>query len=91
MPRELNVTLPSEMVSFIEDEVRSGAYDTTSDAVAEALEEWMSARDAASREQRLEEIRVKVKVSLADPRPSVPIDEVRSRLKDLYERDLSER
>ncbi|EAU43162.1 hypothetical protein FP2506_09971 [Fulvimarina pelagi HTCC2506] len=71
----MSVTLPSKMVSFLEDEVRSGAYGTTSDAVAEALAEWIAARDAAARKKRLEEIRDKVAASLADPRPSVPIEE----------------
>ena len=70
----------------VERRVASGDYEDASDVIREALHA-LDERDAALDAQ----LRAQVKASLADPRPSVPIEDVFSRLHARLEQIADER
>lgn len=75
---KLSITLPSEMVRAIRDKVEAGAYASASEAIREAVRIWQHQED--EREERLTAIRSRVRRSLADPRPDVPLAEAFDRI-----------
>ena len=74
----LTVTL-GDLVEKVEERVRSGEYGSPSEVVRAGLE-------ALEREERAFEAELKAKVeeALADPRPSIPMDEVFAELRALH-------
>lgn len=74
MNEKLDITLPAEMVAVIREQVASGRYASSSEMLKDAMVSWM--RD----EQTLRGVKAKIKASLDDPRPSIPMDEAFDRL-----------
>ena len=81
----LTVTL-GDLAEKVEERVRSGEYDSPSEVVRAGLE-------ALEREERAfdAELKAKVEEAMADPRPSIPADQVFARLRArLDEREARE-
>lgn len=82
----MTVTL-GDLAEKAEQRVRSGEYDSASEVVRAGLE-------ALEREERAFNavLKTKVEEALADPRPSIPMEEVFARLRTrLDEREARER
>ena len=75
---KLSITLPREMVRVIKNKVETGTYASTSEVIREAVRVWQ--RQEEEHEERLAAIRVRVKRSLADARPDVPLAEAFDRI-----------
>jgi antitoxin ParD1/3/4 len=78
MNEKISITLPSELVEIIQEQVDSGRYDSISDVVRDVLErqDWYHAAQAD-----IDQIRQKIAEALNDPRPSISAEELRTRLK----------
>lgn len=79
MPRRtsspLTVTLPSGQKAFVEERVRAGRFASASEVVREGL------RALEREEAHLDEwMREKIRAAREDPRPSIPAEEVLTRL-----------
>lgn len=60
----MNVSLPSDMAKFIEDEVEAGGYASSSEVVREALR--LLQRDKAREAEKLAILRREINIGLAD-------------------------
>ncbi len=76
----ISITLPDDLMRLIQQKVGSGDYASASDVIAEAMRHWQD----RERDERLAGIRARVDRSLADPRPSRPINEVFDRLEQRH-------
>jgi antitoxin ParD1/3/4 len=88
MNEKLSITLPTEMVAVIKQQVDAGRYASTSDVLRAAMSRWM--RDEEDHAERIAAIRAEIAESIADPRPSLTAAEVRERL-DARARRAAER
>ena len=90
MNEKLSISLPSELVALIKEQVESGRYASTSDMLQQAVEAFIG-QDQRDSELDLEFMRMRTRQSLEDPRPSVPLKEgmvrLRMRLANLYNND----
>ena len=78
MAEKLSITLPAEMVSVINGQVKQGRFASVSEVLREAMRTWMRQEDEHA--ERIASIRGRIDRSLADPRPRVPLDEGFERL-----------
>ena len=83
---KLSVTLTAAMVRDLEASVAAGEFASTSEALRDAVRMWRDARE--ERAERLAAIRARIQASIDDPRPSLPLDEVRLRLKQTRQKRL---
>lgn len=60
----MNVSLPSDMAKFVEDEVEAGGYASSSEVVREALR--LLQRDKAREAEKLAILRREINIGLAD-------------------------
>lgn len=60
----MNVSLPSDMAKFVEDEVEGGGYASSSEVVREALR--LLQRDKAAEAEKLAILRREINIGLAD-------------------------
>jgi antitoxin ParD1/3/4 len=82
---KVSITLTPEQLRQVRQSVEKGEYASTSEAIRDALRIW--SRDRAEHEERLNAIRARIKRSLDDPRPGVPIDEAFARIEALARAD----
>ena len=73
-------TWMNEEHTMLQDSVRRGEFASESDALVAAAKAW-------EKQRTLETIRERIRLSIEDPRPSIPIDEVEAHL----ERYMAER
>jgi antitoxin ParD1/3/4 len=78
MAEKLSITLPAEMVSAINGQVKEGRFASVSEVLREAVRTWM--RQEEEHAERIASIRSRIDRSLADPRPRVSLDEAFERL-----------
>jgi antitoxin ParD1/3/4 len=78
--RTLTVTVPPEIADALHESVQSGEFASESEALSNAVQTW-------EKQRALENIRNRIKRSIEDPRPSIPIDEVEAHM----ERYMAER
>ena len=78
----INVSLPQDMLRAIRESIEAGEYASTSEAVNDALRIWL--RQRAENAERLTAIRTRVRRSLDDPRPGVPLDDAFDRIEKLH-------
>ena len=83
---KLSVTLTAAMVRDLEASVAAGEFASTSEALRDAVRMWRDARE--ERAERLAAIRARIQASIDDPRPSLPLEEVRLRLKQTRQQRL---
>ena len=78
MNEKLSITLPSELVAIIREQVDSGRYESVSDVVREALErqDW----EQELTEADVEYMREKTRRSLANPKPAHSVQETREHM-----------
>jgi antitoxin ParD1/3/4 len=81
---KLSVTITAPMAERIRAQVEAGHYGSTSEVIREALRLW------EKQQQELDLLRARVKASIEDPRPRVPLKDVRRRIKERHETALKE-
>ncbi len=78
----ISITLPDDLMRLIREEVNSGRYASAGDVVHEAMRLW---RDREREHNELiGDIRARIDRSLADPRPSRPLNDVFDRLEQRH-------
>jgi len=75
---EMTVSLPSELAEAIRHGVSRGRYASESEVMRDAIRTWL--RQEEEHEARLGSIRTRVRRSLDDPRPAVPIEDAFERI-----------
>lgn len=75
---KVSITMPPEMMRLIRDSIEAGEYASTSEVLRDAMRAWLRQRE--EHQERLESIRARVRQSLDDPRPSVPMEEAEENL-----------
>ena len=81
---KLSVTITPAMATRIRAEVDAGHYGSASEVIRDALRLW------EKRQQELDLLRARVKASIEDPRPRVPLKDMRRRIKERHEAALKE-
>lgn len=81
---KISVTITPAMAERIRAEVDAGRYGSASEVIRDALRLW------DKHQQELDLLRARVKASIEDPRPRVPIGDVRRRIKERHEAALKE-
>jgi antitoxin ParD1/3/4 len=79
---KVSITMTPEMMQVIRASVASGEYASTSEALRDAVRLWQREREEHS--ERLEAIRLRIKASVEDPRPSLAAYQVQERLNALH-------
>ena len=79
---KINITMTPELMRVIRKSVESGEFASTSEVVRDALRAWQ--RERRERAERLAAIRARIRRSINDPRPAVPIDEAFDRIEKLH-------
>jgi antitoxin ParD1/3/4 len=85
------VNLTPEQFDLVRASIEAGEFASPSEAIGDAIRVWKQAR--ADRAQRLEEIRARIRRSLADSGPDLSSSEMDAFLEGLYaaaERDESD-
>ena len=62
---KLSITLPADMAQVIRAAVSTGGYSSNSEVIREAMRLWQERR--TDREQRLAEVRAKIREAIDDP------------------------
>jgi antitoxin ParD1/3/4 len=83
---KISITMTPEMLNDIRASVESGEFASTSEAMRDAVRIWQ--RERLERTERLESIRVRIRQSVDDPRPSLTTEEVDARIKALFQTAL---
>ena len=79
---KISITMTPDMLRAIRESVEAGEYASTSEALRDAVRVWQ--RQRIEDAERLTAIRTRVRRSLDDPRPSVPLDEAFGRIERLH-------
>jgi antitoxin ParD1/3/4 len=79
----ITVTLPAETARAIREKVESGGYASADEVIQEALR--LLDDELIETPEFTTSMREKIRESIADPRPSVPMDEVFERLRRRHE------
>ncbi|TPN88533.1 type II toxin-antitoxin system ParD family antitoxin [Mesorhizobium sp. CU2] len=79
---KLSVTVTPAMARMIREKVEDGSFGSASEVIHAALRAFQ--REEEEHAERMASIRARVKASLEDPRPSVPVEEVDARLRELF-------
>lgn len=80
---KISITLTSEMNRLIKQRVEAGDFASSSELIREALRVWQKQEE--EHRVRIAKIRARIKSSMDDPRPSLPTEEVRERLRSYHE------
>jgi antitoxin ParD1/3/4 len=80
---KISITLTPEMNRLIKQRVEAGDFASSSELIREALRVWQKQEE--EHQQRIAEIRARIKSSMDDPRPSLPAEEVFERLRSYHE------
>jgi antitoxin ParD1/3/4 len=79
---KISITMTPDMMRTIRASVSSGEYASTSEVLRDAVRIWR--REREERSERLAAMRQRVEASLADPRPNLSAEDVRTRLDALH-------
>ncbi len=79
---KISITMTPDMLRALREPVEAGEFASTSEVIRDAVRVWQRLRleDA----ERLDAIRSRVRRSIADPRPSVPLDEAFERIETIH-------
>jgi antitoxin ParD1/3/4 len=86
---KISITMTPDMLRAIRESVEAGEYASTSEALRDAVRVWQ--RQRIEDAERLTAARTRVRRSLDDPRPSVPLDEAFDRIEKLHAATLKVR
>lgn len=89
MVEKLSITLPEEMVSVINGQVKQGRFASVSEVLREAVRMWIRQEDEHA--ERIAAVRGRIDRSLADPRPRIAIDDAFDRLERKHAATRSDR
>jgi antitoxin ParD1/3/4 len=81
---KLSVTVTSAMARMIREKVEDGSFGSASEVIRAALRAFQ--REEKEHAERMASIMARVKASIEDPRPSLSMEEVDSRLRELFAR-----
>jgi antitoxin ParD1/3/4 len=79
---KISITMTPDMLRAIRESVEAGEYASTSEALRDAVRVWQ--RQRMEDAERLTATRTRVRRSLDDPRPSIPLDEAFDRIEKLH-------
>jgi antitoxin ParD1/3/4 len=77
---KLSVTVTPAMARMIREKVENGSYGSASEVIRAALRALQ--RDDVEHAERMASIRARIRASIEDPRPALPIDEAFEMLED---------
>ena len=77
----MTITMPTYMAETLRQTVASGGYSSNSEAVCEALLDWLRKRGVTRRDP--EDLRAAIKAGL-ESGPGIPADQVFEELRDRY-------
>ena len=83
---KISITVTPAMKRVLEERVASGQFASASELMREAFRTWQQKQD--EHQERLAAIRARIQRSIDDPRPSISVDEVFGRLKEMHEQRL---
>ncbi len=86
---KISITLTPDMLRAIRESVASGEYASTSEAMRDAVRAWQRQRREDT--ERLAAIRARIRRSLDDPRPDVPLEEAFERIEKLHKKTMKAR
>lgn len=86
--KPLSVTLPHDMAAMVKKKVESGEYATESEVIRDGLRA-LQARDAAVERWLRDEVAKSYDAHIADPKASVPAEEIMTRLRASYRARLT--
>jgi antitoxin ParD1/3/4 len=86
---KISITMTPDMLRAIRESVKAGEYASTSEALRAAVRLWQ--RQRIEDAERLAAIRARVRRSIGDPRPSVPIEKAFDRIERLHTNTLKAR
>ena len=78
----LSVELAPELLRTVRERVEAGQFSSPGELVREALRAWL--KSELEHEERIASIRARIRHSLDDPRPDVPLEEAFDRIEQLY-------
>jgi antitoxin ParD1/3/4 len=87
--QKISITMTPDMLRAIRESVESGEYASTSEAMRDAVRVWQ--RQRLEEAERLAAIRARVRRSLADLRPDVPLEEAFERIERLHANSVKSR
>jgi antitoxin ParD1/3/4 len=87
--QKISITMTPDMLRAIRESVASGEYASTSEAMRDAVRVWQ--RQRLEDAERLAAIRARVRRSLDDPRPDVPLEEAFERIERLHATSVKSR
>ncbi|MDX8440736.1 type II toxin-antitoxin system ParD family antitoxin [Mesorhizobium australafricanum] len=76
---KISVTVTPAMARMIRERVEDGSYGSASEVIRAALRAFQ--REEEEHAERMASIRARVKASIEDKRPAVPLDEAIDRVK----------
>jgi antitoxin ParD1/3/4 len=79
---KISITITSDMLRAIRESVESGEYASTSEAMRDAVRVWQ--RQRLEDAERLAAIRVRIRRSIDDPRPSLTEEQADAHFKALF-------
>ncbi|MDX8451441.1 type II toxin-antitoxin system ParD family antitoxin [Mesorhizobium sp. VK9D] len=79
---KLSITVTPAMARMIREKVEDGSFGSASEVIRAALRAFQ--REEEEHAERMASIRARVKASIEDKRPSVPVEEVDARLRELF-------
>jgi antitoxin ParD1/3/4 len=71
---KISITMTPEMLRVIRERVDAGEYASTSEVIRDAMRAWQ--REREEHLERLNAIRVRIRRSIDDPRPSLTSQDV---------------
>jgi antitoxin ParD1/3/4 len=86
---KISITMTPDMLRAIRESVEAGEYASTSEALRDAVRVWR--RQRIEDAERLAAIGVRVRRSIGDPRPSVPLEKAFDRIERLHANALKAR
>jgi antitoxin ParD1/3/4 len=79
---KLSVTVTPAMARMIREKVEDGSFGSASEVIRAALRAFQ--REEEEHAERMASIKARVKASIEDPRPSLSMEEVDARLRELH-------
>jgi len=88
MTGQLNITLPDDLIEFMQAKVRSGEYASEADVALEGIA-FLRDRDLSIEDWLRDEVVPACDAHMADPSQALSIEEVRSALAAAHERAIA--
>jgi antitoxin ParD1/3/4 len=85
---KISITITPHMSQLVSEQVEKGRFASASELIRDALRLWE--RHEQEYQESIASIRARLEKSLADPRPSVPLEEVKRRMAEYMARNRRE-